>query len=353
MKQELKTILPWIILMIIVSACVAVVTTVMVNDSLERYAQQLQETDELIRISQERPDPVPGTYEEALSYVKEQAGDIAFITFDNVASDTWEDYVNTLGAVITSDGWMLAAQSSGVIAGQHVAWIDGVDYQIDDVVDGDGMQLVHIVDAPDLSPFAFGSSDSLETGERVFAFGAVDDFYVTTLVNGHQVPTSDTTPPDSLWAPDYEQVAFWELQQSWPHVLIVNAAGELVALSDSLGSEIVSPMHYALPWIQASIRGEDYVAPRLGVSVMWLDALFVNTSDRTSGALVQQVHDRDSIFAIDDIIVRVGGEVIDAKTPLAEILLNYEAGDTVTVMFVRDGESQESDVELLGEDLVY
>jgi len=341
--------------MIIVSACVAVVTTVIIDDSLERYAQQLEDGDEIIQISKERPDPVPGSYEEALSYVKAQAGDIGYITANNEITDMYEDdYVLRIAAVITSDGWMIINSNVGSPSNvdQLVAWIDGKKYNLDELVEGDSFDLVHLVDARGLTPFAFGSSDSIEEGERVFAFGARDIFYVTTLVDGQYVPTNGRPSP-SLYAADYEQIAFWELQQTFDETLVVNSVGELVAITHSGDDNIAYPIHYALPWVGASIRGELHDAPRLGLVVEWLDVLFVNTVDRSSGALVHLAYGNDTVFQSDDIVIRIGGRSIDANTPIAEILLDYEVGDVVNVAFIRDGETQEADVELLGEDLLY
>lgn len=349
--NQLKTILLWVALMIIVSACVAIVTTVVVNDSLKQYAQDLQDTYELIRISQERPKPVPGTYEEALSYVKEQAGDIALITLSNDVVGNPD--VERIGAVITSDGWILVVGGSGVNVDRELgqAIIDGDVYLIDEHIVGPTFDLMHASGAQALTPFVFGSSDETREGEWVFGFGVGTDVYVTTLVNGQYVQSSPQL--SGPVAPDYEQVAFWLMSDHWPLALFVNASGELIALAGAQGDELVYPIHYGLPWVQSLIKGEEYVMPRLGVTTEWLDVRFTNPSNITSGAYVTIVHDPESIFERYDVITRIDNNVIDTRTPIAEILLDYDVGDMVTVTFVRDGETQEADVELVGSDLVY
>ena len=344
MKSFFSSPLTAIALTIIVSTCVAIVATVIINDSLDQYAQRLGQEEDVLRISQERPDPLPGSYEEALVYVKEQAGDRVFVTYAQAGVDLTERDVLAVGAVVTSDGWVLIAGSDATQVGRS-AWIDGVAYDIDEVISIEYVTLAHVAEATGLIPFSFGVSDEVAVGEYIFGFGALDRFFVTTLIDGQSIGASCARS-----CADYEQSAYWLLQDDVSDALIVNAAGDLVAVSYE---SAVYPIHYSIPWLQSTIRGEEYTIPRLGISVRWLDALLVTSVDRTSGALVQSVHDDASVFVVGDVITRVGNRSIDANTPIAETFLGYDVGDTVTVTFIRDGEAQEVDVELLGDNLVY
>lgn len=344
MKHFFSSPLTGLALIIIVSTSVAIVATVVTNDSLDQYAQRLEQSDTLLRISQQRPDPIPGSYEESLGYVKEQVGDVAFFSHDLPATDLSAEDVVAVGAVITSDGWVLIAGDVDVNL-QRVVWVNENRYSIDDLVNMSAFTLVHLDGAASLRPFAFGMADDVEPGERLFALGSLDDFSVTSLVDGQQMAAALARS-----AADYKQVATWELQHDLRDSLLVNTVGDLVGL---VGGGEVYPIHYALPWLQSAIRGEDYVVPRLGVSVRWLDALLVTTVDRNSGALVQTVHTPESPFLVGDVIVRVGNVTIDANTPIAETLLAHDVGDSIAVTIVRDGESQEVRVELLGDSLIY
>jgi S1-C subfamily serine protease len=49
---------------------------------------------------------------------------------------------------------------------------------------------------------------------------------------------------------------------------------------------------------------------------------------------------------VDDIVARVGGDVVDAERTLRDRILAYEAGDTVTLEVLRAGETLELDVTL-------
>jgi len=344
MKPQQVHLIPWFALTIIVSACVAIVATVIMSESLDQYAGQLQQEDNFLRISQERPDPLPGSYEEALSYVKEQAGDRAFFTYKQTSTDLSSQDVRAVGAVVTTDGWTLIAGNVDLSIG-HVGWINGKPYEIDDVITMEPFMLAHLKEATGLVPFSFGISDEVASGEYVFAFEALESFSATTLTNAQSIDASVARASS-----DYKQTAAWVLQDDLTNALVVNVAGDLVAVATD-GD--VYPIHYGIPWLQSVIRGEAYVVPRLGVSVRWLDALLVNTSDRTSGAFVLSVHDDASVFVAGDVITRVGNRLIDAHTPIAETVLGYNVGEMIAVTFVRDGETQEVEVELLGDSLIY
>lgn len=91
---------------------------------------------------------------------------------------------------------------------------------------------------------------------------------------------------------------------------------------------------------------------RLGVAFETIDETVATDNDLsvTDGALVQEVV-ADSPAATagllaGDVITAVNGEPVDAERTLRDRMIAYEAGDTVTLTVLRDGESLSIDVTL-------
>jgi S1-C subfamily serine protease len=72
--------------------------------------------------------------------------------------------------------------------------------------------------------------------------------------------------------------------------------------------------------------------------------------DVTDGALVTEVvagsPAESSGLLVGDIITAVSGDVVDFERTLSDRLYAYEAGDTVTLDILRDGETIQIDVTL-------
>jgi S1-C subfamily serine protease len=91
---------------------------------------------------------------------------------------------------------------------------------------------------------------------------------------------------------------------------------------------------------------------RLGVAFETIDETVATDNDLsvTDGAMVQEVV-ADSPAATagllaGDVITAVNGEPVDAERTLRDRMIAYEAGDTVTLTVLRDGESLSIDVTL-------
>lgn len=91
---------------------------------------------------------------------------------------------------------------------------------------------------------------------------------------------------------------------------------------------------------------------RLGVTFQSIDAQVAedNNLSVTEGALITEVADgspaADAGLAANDVVTAVNGEAVDEEHTLRDRLVAYEAGDTITLTVLRDGESMDFDVTL-------
>ncbi len=91
---------------------------------------------------------------------------------------------------------------------------------------------------------------------------------------------------------------------------------------------------------------------QLGVQyrVLTADVAAEEGLDLEEGALIEQVYAdtpaEEAGLQEGDVVVAVDGEDVDAEHTLSDRLNAYEAGDTVTLTVVRDGEAQSIDVTL-------
>ncbi len=91
---------------------------------------------------------------------------------------------------------------------------------------------------------------------------------------------------------------------------------------------------------------------QLGVQyrVLTADIAAQEGLDVEQGALIEQVYDgtpaADAGLQAGDVVTEVDGEAVDAEHTLSDRLSDYEAGDTVTLTVLRNGDEQSIDVTL-------
>jgi len=142
---------------------------------------------------------------------------------------------------------------------------------------------------------------------------------------------------------------------------VTNSAGELIGfVSDN---NLVRPLHHVLPVIESILRDGEVVRPVFGGSIIDL-ASAIGLSDEdtqgndygamivrdpnnwyVSGAIPGSPAD-DAGLLNDDVILEVNGETVNANSPFAEILLDYEPGQEINLKLERAGEKIEVKVVL-------
>lgn len=359
------------LLAIIAGAFAGVISSVFTDQSLQQYFESLSGDERLAVISEVKPRPLPGTYEEALSRVQESAWP-ALASIRVASEDTTEvselihaDDVIGHGAVVTSDGWIAFHVSVFEIlndASEDIEiWVRGERYQVEEVVTGPTDFVMVNVDAQDLPALAFGASDQVNAGAILFAVTGNSSLTPTSLRDA-EFSTGELVTR----AEQFE--TRWELHDpivtSGP---LFNSAGELVGLAG--GVTQATPLHHGLPFVHAVLRDAGTEAPGMGAyvvdidSVLNVDASLVGTV--SAGALIIAPDARTPAvlpggpadlagLQEGDVVLAIDGTSIAQNVSLAEAISDYRPEDTAVLSVFRNLETIEIPITFANlSDLLY
>lgn len=370
-KITVQVLTSVVIFAILAGAAAGAIASVVTNQSLERYAESLRDGNQFFRISEEKPRPLPGTYEEALERVREigwltMAG-IRGSSSDSASHTQWEpvDSMEGYGTILTSDGWLLFSTST--IAqfadpeSQAEIWIAGDRYEIQSIVGGDYADFTMVkVDASGLTTLAFGRSDLMEGGEILFALGGWREVESTNLRQAKKLKSGIVHAAE-------EYTTHWQIADDlMGPAPLLNSVGELVGYVNEDGVT-ATPMHQLLPFVQTTLRGGSPVYAGLGVRVTNVsEVLNISTQVRAGADTGAFVHSfagtttnvtnpaLEAKFREGDIILGIDDVPLTKKETLAELLAFYSPQDTVVFQLLRDGEELDVRVTLADAgDLVY
>lgn len=285
---------------------------------------------------------------------------------ENIA---WPFDIIGLGAVVTNDGWILAAPSS----------VEGVDLETIRILTSDGSSysilqsyqdwlepLLYIrVAAYDLQPVNFGERDQIKPGQLVFSVAPGASRYST------QVDMNRISEIRRFSADDLASAVF--TSEVFPTRLLLGKASNLdvvgAPLFDLTGSIIGfitdKESQTALPvdvitHANKSFFSEDQVV-RTWLGVRYLDLSLVvglpetMTYGFTRGALIYggdgEAIEKNSPADVaelktNDIILDVEGELVNGRYNLTELIQSYAPGKEVNLLILRDGKKQEIQVKL-------
>lgn len=344
-----------LILSMLCGGLAGVIASVVTSQSLDEYAQQIAEGQVLFQLSEERPRPLPGTYEEALSRVQEAGWPATALVYekteDSVDAQRWitvEDAQAT-GAVVTSDGWVLFHRDAVAEylddVTQIEVWINGMRYDVQGVFEDTQTDIVLLqVNATALSTLAFGSSIDMDGGDFLFATPEPGEVVPTSLLDARASKDELVHRVESF---SYE----WDLPQEVPAFTpLLNSAGEIVGVSAEEGVAI--PIHQIQPFIESVLRDQKVTHTGLGLYTVSLnqalnldrDVLGVTTGEmvvsRTVGvpgivfegpADVAGIEQGDIILSVDDVL-------ITEQQTLADLIADYDVGDSAELEILRNND---------------
>ncbi|KKB40943.1 S1C family serine protease [Bacillus thermotolerans] len=218
----------------------------------------------------------------------------------------------------------------------------------------------------DVTPLAFGDSDSLRAGDPVIAIGNPLGLDLSRTVTQGIISAVDRTLPVTTSAGE------WELEVIQTDAAInpgnsggalINSAGQLIGINSlKITENGVEGLGFAIPSndVQAIIeeltKNGQVVRPYLGVSVMGLNEVppyYIRNlpEDVTKGAIVVSI-DQNSAAAkagmeAGDIIVSINEQAVEDDGDLRQHLYKkQEIGDSVTIEFYHDGRLKAAEVTL-------
>ena len=348
-----------LLLAIVAGAGAGIVSAVWTNRSLNDYSAILLAGKHLPQVSTQKPSPIPGTYEEALSRVRESAR-TSVATIMPAASDSavpkdWlnESFALGYGAIVSDNGWVAVDASVIVNIKNPIeeieVWANGERYSVSLVVQDaqTGIAMLR-TNISGISPVGFAATGGVRSGEMMFVIDALGGVLPTALQQSDVVVLSEVQQAESF-------TTEWVLS-STAFVLsapIFNAGGELAGFVKK-GSANVLPLHHALAAIRSIVK-DGKVSPAMfgAYSVDLAHAYNIDADlkqnlsvgalifapDTTVHATVRGGPAAMAGFASKDIILAIDGESITESTSLAEILSLYSPGDVARCTVFRSGQT--------------
>jgi putative serine protease PepD len=130
--------------------------------------------------------------------------------------------------------------------------------------------------------------------------------------------------------------------------------GDVVAVYDQKTG--VSAIGGFLPIIKGLLEKSEFKHPSLGVIYVDLSSLAIKDSRYEKGAIVVSDGKRVAVEAGSaaaeaglkegDVILSINGVSIDYYNRLSSVLQKYQAGDVVSVIYLRDGQERKMDIKL-------
>ena len=273
------------------------------------------------------------------------------------------------GIIISSDGEILtnnhvvapAAEGGSVT----VAFSDGTNAEAE-IVGRDPVTDVAVIKAEgqsDLQPASLGSSDDLKVGQDVVAIGSpfgLESTVTTGIVSALNRPvtssdgTGSGTPTvfpavqtDAAINPGNSGGPLVDLDGNVIGINSAIRAGNSGGQAGSIGLGFAIPVDLAKNISQQILAGEQVEHAQIGVTVRPA----VSGDEITGiGAEINEVSEgsagAEAGLQQGDIITAVNGNPVASSDALVASIRAYQPGESVSVTFLRDGESQDVDVEL-------
>ncbi len=333
------------------------------------YAALTDDTTTTPSVTSLDTTPVKNTKKDAATGVEGVAAAVQPSTVQiNVAGA--QGAGNGTGIIISSDGQILtnnhvvetAADGAGSIT---VLFSDGSTADAS-IVGRDPITDVAVIQAHDVSGLkaaTLGTSDGLDVGEEVVAIGSpfgLESTVTSGIISALNRPvtaSSGTTSTSTVFPAIQTDAAINPGNSGGP---LVNMRGQVIGInsairgsssasgeSGSIGLGFAIPIDLARTIADQLVNGETPTHARIGISVA--DAV---ESDQitTVGARVEDVTDgsagEQAGLENGDIITSVNDQRVTSANGLIALIRSYQPGDEVTLGYVRDSDTHETDVTL-------
>jgi hypothetical protein len=263
-----------------------------------------------------------------------------------------------VGLVITSDGWAIAATSSGVKADfktkSYIAISgDKQVYKIDkffDLKNSSGDLLIfHLASAVNLPVKKIVPRSELVLGQSLLVINGLNSVWPTTLTS--LIKTPSVLSSDSLNA--NLEVAGRE-KVDFSNSFVFNLAGDFMAIISS-DQKIVPAFSYNSSW-QSLLKKEGATRPYLGVNYLDLSVVKTSAVNLTKGAWLYPSAKQAAVLVgspaalaglqAGDVITWINNQELSVNNDLADIVANYQPGNKIIVTYVRAGAEKEVEIIL-------
>ena len=266
------------------------------------------------------------------------------------------------GVIISSDGQILtnnhvaeAGENGGNLT---VAFSDGTTADAE-VVGLDPITDLAVIQAQDVSgltPAELGSSDDLEVGEQVVAIGSplgLDGTVTTGIVSALDRPVTAGDRQTNGQAATIDAIQTdAPINPGNSGGPLVNMSGQVVGINSVIattGSEGSIGLGFSIPIDQARPIADELAETGEATHAM-IGVSIGDARGDTRGAAIQAVEPgsaaADAGLQEGDIVTKIDDRLITDGTSLVAAARSYRPGDTVTLTYVRDGETQTAEMTL-------
>ena len=264
------------------------------------------------------------------------------------------------GFIITSDGWVLTPRISALQAEESRDQLVAITkereiYEIDAVKEAsnNNFSFIRLKNADELPVKKFASEEELRTGEIIVALNWQEKGFLTSLVGKKQqngiVRSSDVFREELQLAdslPEYYNSAF-----------LFNLKDGIVGVYDGQGG--VNSINNFRVQVRNLLEKETGGLPSLGVNYVDLFEVLLTSQEYEKGALIYPnengvaVQENSAAEAAGlkrgDVITAVNNKKIDENTSLNYLISGKTAGETITLTYSRDGDSETTSLTLPGD----
>jgi hypothetical protein len=329
-----------------------ILTTALTTNYLADYALQLGQFTEPLRLSEQRPIAFPSSYGEALELVKQDAiPAVVHLIDEPTVPKTLSETNQQVAIMITSDGWMMAFDDLGFTHVLTDGGICEIQKRVHDVMNNVYFYQCTMQSMPVVG---FGSGLSIIKGEHLFVVGEQGSLVsgeASSIQWGSTVSVSSDIPS--------RRIILSVTGGGDIGDMVFDLSGKLVGVVEdrlSNGQLVLLPLEAILPALNHLLEQGEISRPALGLQVINLSHAIVDealTRGRSSGALLygpRAVTTGGAAFEAGllagDIILSINHQSVTRSTTLDELLLNYKAGDQVTLLIDRLGDEIEVKVTL-------
>ncbi len=298
-----------------------------------------------------------------VSVITESQASLGFRTYTQQGAGT--------GVIITKDGYILT--NKHVVSGAtslKVITSDGTEYNEVKVVGTDpanDIAFLKISGVSNLSAATMGDSSKVEVGQKVIAIGNALGQYQTSVTSGiisglgRPIVAGDSSgaSAESLNNLIQTDAAINPGNSGGP---LVNLSGEVIGINTAVdqqaeGIGFAIPINDARGLISTVTKTGKLERAYLGVSHMPITPdvkKYYKLSESTGAYIINE--DGPAVASgspaekaglkSGDIIVSLGGVTIDAKHPLMSVISQRAPGETVPLVYIRDGKKTTVNVTL-------
>jgi len=352
---------------LVVGSLAGIVSSIATNRSLDNYMQVMSDDEIILSLSQVKPDPVPGTYEEALSSVYDSYDSLVYVYLNSDVSKLESEWMYQkealgVGVVVTSDGWILfeAQTLDGLDIADINLLINEEWYQPVEIVEDirSNAVLVH-VDASGFDAITFGSSELTRSGEMVFIVKNDSALFVSSLVDSQYYVQSMSVKAE-------DRAAFWQIFDDVDESLpIFDSSGHLVGFTS--GGVDALPFYHVEQFIESVLSDGEPQYAAMGAYTLDIErALNADTDllgtdhgfilvrpDIYTRALVSGSPASDAGLREHDVIVSIDAVDVSSQYTLTKALSQYSINEEITVGVMREGEYLEFILTLEDYNLLY